>query len=327
MIVWAQRKLNPKKEIRPDQMVQCDYFFSEKSRLKFHCVEDPSDPLGLNDLWSSLHLVWGRLVDFMALVAVNSLKEPQRSVPKKMWRGVSTEVGLFSIRLQEVILALLGTQDPSFRDLLKVFCGGSLSHKCSFCHVNVTVAAIAREVEGNGGNVPSVLLHPYFPVLFSCKATKCFKQLESQDLIWIKWHVAVKATFNKLRMKECNFCFKLTEDVHRLSSHNLFLFLMFHICTRCNRCYTKNWCSKECLAQDWEEKHKKFCHQKADKRKVKSGSELRRANEMEALEETFAGMEAAENSGIKEELGAVKKMCQKKKSKTKAGSSKHSDAL
>ena len=36
----------------------------------------------------------------------------------------------------------------------------------------------------------------------------------------------------------------------------------------------------------------------ADKRKVKIGSELRRADEMETLEATFACMEAAENSGI-----------------------------
>ena len=38
-------------------------------------------------------------------------------------------------------------------------------------------------------------------------------------------------------------------------------------------------------------------------------------------------MEAAENRGIKEELGAVKKMCQKKKSKANAGSRKDGDAL
>ena len=55
----------------------------------------------------------------------------------------------------------------------------------------------------------------------------------------------------------------------------------------------------------------------ADKRKVKIGSELRRADEMETLEATFACMEAAENSGINEELDAMKKMCQKKKSNVK----------
>ena len=82
------------------------------------------------------------------------------------------------------------------------------------------------------------------------------------------------------------------------------------------------------MSQDWKEKHKELCQKSsADKRKVKGGSELRRADEMEALEEAFAVMEALENSEIKEKLGAVKKMCQKKKSKTKAGSSKHSDAL
>ena len=234
-IIWAHRKLNPNKEIRPDQMVQCAHFFGTQRSLKFACVTGPmgptgpSDPLGLNDLWSTLHLVWGRLENYMALVAVNSLKEPQRSVPKKMWKGVSKEVGLFSTRLQELILALSGTQVPSFQDLLKVFCGGTLSHKCSFCQVDVTVGAIGDEVDGNGGTVPSVLLRPHFPVLFSCNATKCFKQLKSQDLIWLKWHLVVKASFNKLRSKECNFCFKLSEDVHRLTPHLIYLnVLNFH---------------------------------------------------------------------------------------------------
>ena len=177
--------------------MQCDYFF----RFPYHCLQDPTDPLGFNDLWSTLHLVWGRLVDYMALVAVNSLKEPQGSVPKKMWRGVSKEAGLFPTP-QELILAFLGAQVPCFRDLLEVFCGGSLNQKCSFCQANMTVAAIEREVNGTLGSVPSVLLHPYFPVLFCCKATKCFKQLDSQYMIWVKFHVAVKATFNKLKSKE-----------------------------------------------------------------------------------------------------------------------------
>ena len=66
----------------------------------------------------------------------------------------------------------------------------------------MTVAAIEREVNGTLGIVPSVLLRPYFPVLFCCKATKCFKQLDSQYMIWVKFHVAVKATFNKLKSKE-----------------------------------------------------------------------------------------------------------------------------
>ena len=203
--------------------MQCDYFFSQTSRFAYHCLQDPTDPLGFNDLWSTLHLVWGRLVDYMALVAVNSLKEPQGSVPKKMWRGVSKEAGLFPTP-QELILAFLGAQVPCFRDLLEVFCGGSLNQKCSFCQANMTVAAIEREVNGTLGSVPSVLLHPYFPVLFCCKATKCFKQLDSQYMIWVKFHVAVKATFNKLKSKECNFCFKLSEDVHRSSSHTFTFF-------------------------------------------------------------------------------------------------------
>ena len=83
-IIWAQRKLNPRREVRPDKLVQCTNFFSPTSSITCLCVNDPTEPLGFSDLWSTLHLVWGRFANYMALVAVNSLKEPQRSVPKKM---------------------------------------------------------------------------------------------------------------------------------------------------------------------------------------------------------------------------------------------------
>ena len=39
--------------------------------------------------------------------------------------------------------------------------------------------------------------------------------------------------------------------------------------TRCSKCLTKSWCSRECQQKDREEKHKEFCIKGAEQRKVK----------------------------------------------------------
>ena len=49
---------------------------------------------------------------------------------------------------------------------------------------------------------------------------------------------------------------------------------------RCTTCWTKNYCSEECSVQDQKEKHKKFCKEDADERKVKCGAKERKENKM-----------------------------------------------
>ena len=74
---------------------------------------------------------------------------------------------------------------------------------------------------------------------------------------------------------------------------------------RCGKCYTKNYCSKECQTQDWEEKHQRFCSEEADRRKVKGGcdSDMRHEKERKALEKMSAHWEAFEcGDDVKKEL-------------------------
>ena len=54
-------------------------------------------------------------------------------MPLKMWDGLEDEVGLFPIRLQELIDAISSAEMPSFKELLRVYCGGSLDQICNFC--------------------------------------------------------------------------------------------------------------------------------------------------------------------------------------------------
>ena len=204
-LIWADRKLFPKTRQAAPRVLICPPLKS----LSF-------DP---NNLWSTLHLVIGRLSSQNKLVIVSSLKEPHTSIPEKLWQAVDREVGIFPARLNDLIQAFYDRSDhiPPFLDLLKVFCGGTLLQKCSFCSENLTVTAMADEVNGCQKGVSTVLLEPHLPVLFACSATTCRKQIEFQEGNWVRWIAAVTATHRKLM--SCDFCFKGAEELHRLCHH------------------------------------------------------------------------------------------------------------
>ena len=86
---------------------------------------------------------------------------------------------------------------------------------------------------------------------------------------------------------------------HALSAH------------RCSVCLTKIWCSKECLLLN-KEKHKEFCKEGVDARKVKDDAKIRKESGMEELEQSFAKMAKVECGVNPESFGDVKKSCQTK---------------
>ena len=129
--IWAERKLFPK-----IKQVALGFPFS---------VPDKSLLFDPNKLWSTLHLVLGRLQSQNILVALTTMKDPLSSVPEELWQLVEREVGSsFPARLQNLLQAFTGDQVPTFLDLLKVFCGGTLLHKCSFCSANLSLQWKAR---------------------------------------------------------------------------------------------------------------------------------------------------------------------------------------
>lgn len=100
-------------------------------------IED--EDLIRQDLWRTLLLMLGRLLHYQSVFLVNRLKNPKEVVPGELWIGLG--LGIFPSRVAELIKALSGTDFPPFQDLLKVFCGGNLIQACSFCNINMTVAA------------------------------------------------------------------------------------------------------------------------------------------------------------------------------------------
>ena len=168
------------------------------------------------DIWSILHLVWGRLIDREVSVSMSSLKDPRQAVPLDAWEDfIEDDVGLFSVRLKELLIAFNSNQLISFKELLKAWCGGSLVQHCSFCDAAMTVEAVNEEVKGFERGVPAVSLLPNMTPIYYCGAPACEEEMNSKVKAWWKWRVAVSLAHNKLLGNSCNFCFKLSEEVHR----------------------------------------------------------------------------------------------------------------
>ena len=168
------------------------------------------------NIWSILHLVWGRLIDHLITVNISSLKDPRQSVPVDAWEDfIEDDVGLFPTRLKELLNAFYSNQNPSFKELLQVFCGGSLMQHCSFCDSTMTVEAVEFEGKGCMKGVPVVSLLPHLTPMYGCGAPTCQEEMGSKLKARGKWKTAVDLTCNKLLWNCCNFCFKMAEDVHR----------------------------------------------------------------------------------------------------------------
>ena len=163
-------------------------------------------------------------MDHEVITRLDCLKDPLDAMPPKMWKGVEEEVGHFPARLKELLDALTSDTDlPSFKDLLRVYCGGSLEQSCTSCLTTINVEAVEAQAEGIKMGVPTVCLQPFLPILFSCSEQGCYNDLLERIKAWLDWASAVSMTYDKLSDNRCDNCFKFSEDVHRWRAHFLVL--------------------------------------------------------------------------------------------------------
>ena len=167
------------------------------------------------DIWSTLHLLWGRLIDCRVVAELNNLKDPQKALPKELWTGLQEEIGVFPGRVAELIQAFSGDEVPSFKELLKIICGGTLVQKCSFCDASLTVTAVAAEVAGCYKSSAKVALLPHTAPIFCCGRGNCDAEMAGKIVVHEKWRLDVHATFDQLWSSRCDYCFQLSEKVHR----------------------------------------------------------------------------------------------------------------
>ena len=157
--IWAHRKLYPEQYKDADIL---DGFSASYRLFPNTKVFAPHDEACL-ETWSILHLVWGRLIGHWVIVRMNCLKDPRQAMPQDAWEDfIEDDVGLFPLRLKEILDAFVSNQMISFKELLQVFCGGSLVQHCSFCDATMTVEAVNGEVKGLERGVPVVVLLLYF---------------------------------------------------------------------------------------------------------------------------------------------------------------------
>jgi len=285
---WARKKTYPEKFNWVTDWNQILVFYNQNQDRE----------LAIQDLWSILHLILGRLAECEIVNMVNSLKDPHGAVPPELWSGFEKEVGPFPNRVGELIKALSGDEFPSFQDLLKILCGGNLRQDCSFCLTRMDVAAVAGEVEGCYVGIPTVSILPFMPPLFSCGAETCGREISGKEKAFTNLGFGLSAT--KFQSTRCDYCFLLSEKAHR-----------------CRECLTKTYCSEECGVKD-KKKHFEFCKKDVEERKVKGGSKARVEAGLKQLEvglEEVLKLEQSEK--WKKNMVEVKEMCEKQGGKDK----------
>ena len=192
-------------------------------KIKEISFDDIEDQLGL---WKTLKLILFKLVKHQNILAAQSLKELDVSVPEELRHCVEKEVGLFPGIVDKIIEAFTSSgphQFPTFQQLLEIMCGGNLNQTCMSCNKQIVVSASGGpdeagppdEAGGPGSNIHNVIVHPYLPRMFFCGETLCVE--ESKRKIWdfAKWFAAVGTALVRLAPNRCDFCFKLSEKVHR----------------------------------------------------------------------------------------------------------------
>ena len=207
-IIWAHQKTFPKQA-----QSFASWFLGANNvirTLEYLLQSEMNDPL---DLGSILLLLYLRFLDHKTVLQVNQMKEPGAMIPKEAWSGAEKEVGVFPTRLQELIEAFYakGQDFPSYEELVKILCGGSLTQQCSFCSSTIKVEVLAGEKIGLG----CALVQPYSSPTFRCGKSACIKEMQKKMAAWKGWLLAVGALFNKLQITRCDFCFKFAEKVKR----------------------------------------------------------------------------------------------------------------
>jgi len=257
--IWCQRKVHPAKDKTPLFEI-CGQLFGDTQNLCHNLlVKDLDDPDGL---WSSLRLVWSILIDQHITLCVENFKEPDQS-----WPSVDDSIQFKAMVDQ---LCKVNGKIPPFPKFLEIFCGGSLSQKCSTCNKSITVARVSGQMDfqgrgqmdlqdGGGKGQTMIAFHGVATVyarsfrsrIFSCNTSKKCAEKGMFHSWYDQWTVAVDDQHVRLATNKCDICFKVAFKVHR-----------------CENCCTKQWCSVECRELDWAEGHKNNCKKGAPQRKM-----------------------------------------------------------
>ena len=208
--IWFTRKVWPAELPKPEIFTLFELQFEMRDKVPREAYDSGSD------MWSSLHLAWRLLDDLDTALVLRSFKDPKTAAPEKFWVGLENDSSIFFDAVARVVDACK-TRIPSFVELLRKFCGGSLQQVCTFCHKRMTVEAISGNVHGSKFGTPEVLLRPHLAMLFNCGQSECDKKMQILIDEWNKWRLAALSEQNKHKATRCNLCFKIVplDQIHR----------------------------------------------------------------------------------------------------------------
>ena len=183
-------------------------------KIKEISFDDIEDQLGL---WKTLKLILVKLSEHQLILGAQSLKELDVSVavPEELRHCVEKEVGPFPSIVEKIIEAFISSdpQFPTFQQLLEIMCGGNLNQTCTMCNKQIVVSASGSGFDTE--KMDRVVVHPYLPRMFFCGDEFCVEESDRRIFTFYKWVVAVNAAVVRLKPNRCDFCFKLSEKVHR----------------------------------------------------------------------------------------------------------------
>ena len=191
-----------------------EVFEQQLQQIKEISFDDTEDQLGL---WKTLKLILVKLSEHQLILGAQSLKELDVSVavPEELRHCVEKEVGPFPSIVEKIIEAFISSdpQFPTFQQLLEIMCGGNLNQTCTMCNKQIVVSASGSGFDTE--KMDRVVVHPYLPRMFFCGDEFCVEESDRRIFTFYKWVVAVNAAVVRLKPNRCDFCFKLSEKVHR----------------------------------------------------------------------------------------------------------------
>ena len=149
---------------------------------------------------------------------------------------------------------------------------------------------------------PGVEMKPFmseYGALVSCQRRACFKKMtklcaHKYGLLLAAFPVQERSSF------KCDQCFLRCEKVHR-----------------CTRCWTKVYCSQECLDKDWTEVHQKICMPGKETGKVKADRKTRNAERDQALEKWHEDTADVDKSFLRKSFKEKERVSKKNGKKSK----------
>ena len=226
------------------------------------------------DLWDIFELLAGFLNNRPDLLIKTIHKIPLESYPREV-RVLLEKIDIDQQYLiWDQVLAALEDQLVPYSKLVEIFMMDETRRRCGGCKRETRVQMIKTHRSLDAGREMKPFICQWLSGGYVCCRNKaCCRKVISRylreyELLLDAFCAKGTSAFN------CDQCFRRCEKVHR-----------------CTGCWTKVYCSQECLDKDWEVVHKEVCNLEEDPKKKKDDRRTRVARRDDDFEMWLKGKE------------------------------------